>query len=55
MLRYMKLSEYSKCNELLDDFVSIVTSFCDCIYGRKRENNENYRKYKIRREITNET
>lgn len=37
MLRYMKLSEYSKRNELLDDFVSIVTSFCDCIYGRKRK------------------
>lgn len=37
MLRYMKLSEYSKHNELLDDFVSIVTSFCACIYGRKRK------------------
>lgn len=55
MLSYIKLSEYSKRNELLDDFVTIVTSFCGRIYGRKRENNENYRKYKIRREITNET
>lgn len=37
MLRYMKLSEYSKRNELLDDFVSIVTSFCGRIYDRKRK------------------
>lgn len=55
MLRYIKLSEYSKRNELLDNFVSIVTSFCGRIYSRKRGNNKNYRKYKIRREITNET
>lgn len=37
MLRYMKLNEYSKRNELLDDFVSIVTRFCGLIYGRKRK------------------
>ena len=27
----------NKDNELVDDFVSIITSFCDRIYGRKRK------------------
>ena len=37
MLSYVKLSEYPKRNELLDDFVSIVTSFYGRIYGSKRK------------------
>lgn len=32
-----KVNERDKDKELLDDFVSIVTSFCNRIYGRRRK------------------
>lgn len=40
----------NKDNELMDDFVSIITSFCGKIYGRKRKNKSE----KIIRKLTDE-
>ena len=40
----------TKDNELMDDFVSLVTSFCNRIYGRRRKDKTN----QIIKDITNE-